>query len=43
MWCTEDPDALLRDNLTASGSGLDADITLGNAEFQLDGIAHKWT
>ena len=46
MWRQEHADAPLAnipaDMVTASGSGLDPDISMDNAEYQLDRVARKW-
>jgi K+-transporting ATPase ATPase C chain len=47
MWRNEHPDVALQDvpgdMVTTSGSGLDPNITLQNAEYQLDRVVGAWT
>jgi potassium-transporting ATPase KdpC subunit len=46
MWRQENPDANLQDvpgdMVTTSASGLDPDITMQNAEYQLDRVSSAW-
>jgi potassium-transporting ATPase KdpC subunit len=46
MWRQDHPEAALADvpgdMVTSSGSGLDPNITLQNAEYQLDRVSAKW-
>ncbi|MGB6198868.1 MAG: potassium-transporting ATPase subunit C [Candidatus Acidiferrales bacterium] len=46
MWRQDHPDAELQevpgDMVTTSASGLDPDVTMDNARFQLDRVASKW-
>ncbi|MGV2289024.1 potassium-transporting ATPase subunit C [Trinickia sp. YCB016] len=46
MWRQDHPDVVLQnvpgDFVTTSGSGLDPDITLANADYQLDRVAAAW-